>query len=277
MKIKRKKEDGAFAIEAVMGLTFFMLSVLAIMLMSLIIRVESQLQYAVDQTAKEMSSYYYILDAVGVAKYTSGSAGASAEETKNINDLIDNVLSFSSEADDMAGTMSNMDTIDISQIGQMSGNVEQMATTANDMWGNITAIRDDPKGQIMATLSVFAHSLGNKTMSYFVTPFLCRMLMPKYLAGDYESTNEYLENLGIEGGIDSIDFSHSSLLGDGRTIKIVAVFKLNTKKITFGVLDTDIIFRKTAYTAAWVTPNDSGEIKSIYDAYSSGNTQNAEE
>lgn len=268
-----KKEEGAFAIEAVLGLTFFMLAILSLMMVSLILRIEANMQYAVDQTAKELSSYYYLLDAVDIAKYTSGNAGSDAAAgAAKANKLIDNVISFSDAAGDVGTSISDMENISIDSIGQIDpSNYQELYSTANQLWNSVKDMSNDPSGQVKAVISIFAHSLGNGAMSYYVTPYLCRMLMPNYLTGDLESTNKYLDSIGIEGedgqtGIEKIDFTHSTLLADGRTIKIVAIYKLNTKKLTFGMLDTDLYFEQTAVTAAWIEPNGD-ELKSIADAY----------
>lgn len=276
LSFNAKREDGAFAIDTVLGLTFFMLAILSLMMVSLIIRIEANMQYAVDQTAKELSSYYYLLDAVDIAKYTSGDAGNDADEgAEKANKLIDNVINFSSAAGDVGTSISDMESISIESIRQIdTSDYEELYSTANQLWNSVKDMSNDPSGQVKAVISIFAHSLGNKAMSYYVTPYLCRMLMPNYLTGDLESTNEYLDSIGIVGedgqtGMERIDFTHSSLLADGRTIKIVAIYKLNTKKLTFGMIDTDLYFKQTAVTAAWVEPNESGELKSIADAYKS--------
>ena len=270
-----KKDEGAFAIEAVLGLTFFMLAILSLMMVSLILRIEANMQYAVDQTAKELSSYYYLLDAVDIAKYTSGNAGSDATAgAAKANKLIDNVISFSDAAGDVGTSISDMENISIDSIGKIDpSNYQELYSTANQLWYSVKDMSNDPSGQVKAIISIFAHSLGNKAMSYYVTPYLCRMLMPNYLTGDLDSTNKYLDSIGIEGedgqaGIEKIDFTHSSLLADGRTIKIVAIYKLNTKKLTFGMIDTDLYFEQTAVTAAWIEPNND-ELLSIADAYKS--------
>lgn len=231
------------------------------------------MQYAVDQTAKELSSYYYLLDAVDIAKYTSGNAGSDAAAgAAKANKLIDNVISFSDAAGDVGTSISDMENISIDSIGQIDpSNYQELYSTANQLWNSVKDMSNDPSGQVKAVISIFAHSLGNGAMSYYVTPYLCRMLMPNYLTGDLESTNKYLDSIGIEGedgqtGIEKIDFTHSTLLADGRTIKIVAIYKLNTKKLTFGMLDTDLYFEQTAVTAAWIEPNGD-ELKSIAEAY----------
>jgi hypothetical protein len=92
------------------------------------------------------------------------------------------------------------------------------------------------------------------------------MLMPKYISGNLDETNTYLESVGIENGLEGVDFTYSSLLQDGRSINVVAVYKLNTKKLTFGLLDMNLCFKQTASTAAWIEPKGD-TLTTIADAY----------
>ena len=280
MKLSKfKSETGAMAIEAVLGLTFFMLAIISVMMMSLIIRLQATMQYAVDQTAKQLSSYYYLLDAAEVAKYTSGYAGDDIEEdVEKTNKIINNVVDFAGEAGNASKDLQNLNKLDFDNI---KGDAIAMKSTAQELWQNVKALKDDPKGQMKAVITIFARSLGNKALSYYVTPYLCRMIMPNYISGDLKSTEKYLDNIGVKGddgqtGMDMIDFTKSSLLADGRTIKIVAIYRLNTKKLTFGMIDTDLVFQQSAVSAAWVEPNESGSLQSIGGAYQNNNKKVSE-
>lgn len=61
-----KSETGSFTVEATLTLTLFMFAFLAIMSLSTIARIEGITQYAINQTAKEISQYYYIADKAGL-------------------------------------------------------------------------------------------------------------------------------------------------------------------------------------------------------------------
>ena len=63
---KVKNESGSFTVEATLTLTLFMIAFLAIMSLSTIARIEGITQYAINQTAKEISQYYYIADKAGL-------------------------------------------------------------------------------------------------------------------------------------------------------------------------------------------------------------------
>ena len=63
--------------------------------------------------------------------------------------------------------------------------------------------------------------------------------------------------LQIDGGFEGIDFLSSDILGDGKTIKIVAIY--NIKINAFGFLDRTLKIRQEARTLAWL-PVDVDEI-----------------
>lgn len=65
--MNNKGEKGSFTIEAILSLSIFMFSFVAIVSLATIAKVESTTQYAIDQVAKEISQYYYLAERVGLA------------------------------------------------------------------------------------------------------------------------------------------------------------------------------------------------------------------
>ena len=264
MKQHSRSETGAFAIDAVFGITIFLMVVLSLIFMSLIIKVQSNIQYALNQTAKEISGYYYLLDKAGIAAITSGS---SSNGVKDIDQTVGYVLDFADSADTMADKYS--DEITHLSEGELSiedlkninlDDVKQLHEQAGKIGSQIETLAGDPKSQIKGILSVFAKTMVNKGLSYYVTPLLCRAIMPRYLGGDKASTDKMLDTSGI-GSIDKIDFSQSQLLTDKRSIKLVAAYKLNASSFTFGLVDEEMIFRQVASTAAWIAPDEKNTYK----------------
>ena len=91
---------------------------------------------------------------------------------------------------------------------------------------------------------------------------LFRAVFAECVAGSRAEADEYLMNLaGIT--TDDIDFHYSSVLSDGKTVEIVAVYDVKLR--TFGLFGKNGITMKmknTAVTSAWVTGNgqeDDGE------------------
>lgn len=54
----------------------------------------------------------------------------------------------------------------------------------------------------------------------------------------------------IEGGFSGIDFSKSNILGDGKTITVVAIYEIKVN--TFGLVDKRLNICQEAQTAAWL-------------------------
>lgn len=249
MRTLLKKDTGAIAIEAVLGMFIFAVAILAIMFMSLMVRVQSTMQYALGQTAKEISGYCYVIDKLGLAFGTS----TNDDSVKKANDVIGTAIEFSSEADDVLGSIDFSNGVSFDDVKNIAES--DMPKLAKDLYGDVEALSGDLKGQLKGTLVILMKSMLKEGMSNYVAPYVCKTVMPKYISGDVDSTNEMLEAMGIEGGLDKLDFSKSSLLSDGRTIQIVVVYKLNTKKLTLGMVDQDLYFKQVATTAAWVQPD----------------------
>ena len=264
MKAMNNNDRGAFSIDAILGLTMFMMSIIAIMFMALIIRVQANMQYALGQTAKEISCYYYLMDKLGIDSITSGDVNPDTQ--KNINDLnktVGSILDFSSSASNITDGMDFSDGISISDLQKLEGetNLATLAEQAKDVGKNLKTYtqKGTATDQLKAVIQVFGKSMVSRSFSYYVAPLVCEALMPKYLtaSGDID---EYYESIGINP--DSVDFSDTQLLFDGRSIKLVVEYELDTEKLTFGMYKGKLKFRQVATTAAWIQPN-GGSKKSI--------------
>lgn len=218
------KVKGAFAIETLISVTIFMMAILALMMFTVIIRTEARMQYALNQTAKEISSYYYVLDKTGLG------FGVKNDD-KNVGDM-----------NKLIGGVSNLtETV---ETGNWS--IDDFSNI-NDIY---QLIKD--KAPLTVIKSVFQYAAANAAndqISKLIAPPLCQALMPKYIAGD--NTDKYLQSMGVGNSIEDVNFSQSNFMGDGKSINLVAVYKINTKSITFGMIDQELVICQTASVKAW--------------------------
>lgn len=141
----------------------------------------------------------------------------------------------------------------------VSSNIQNSNITVGEAVENICGLPDtdstdaydtDGAGIIGGLIDAFT---GDITICGIAAEPFCKLIIPRYIAGDRKSSDEYLKKLaGIT--VDDIDFRHSSLLKDGKTIEIVAVYNVYLK--TFGLFGKDGIrlsMKNTAATAAWCT------------------------
>ena len=228
---------------------FFAIAVLSIMFMSLIVRAQSMVQYAISQAAKEISGYYYIVDKLGLAQFTSGKSGADVSDLNGFigqaDSIIKNAVSFSDSEENSTSIELHLNQIDADSVKAAADSLKKL---------NI-------KDQLTGTLSIVARSLIQENVSKFVAPLVCKTVVPKYMGGSRNAADARLEALGIDG-IDSIDFSWSSFLRDGRTIQVVAIYEMDLSKLSLGMVDGKIKFKQVATTAAWVKP-DGEKIVSV--------------
>ncbi len=268
---RKRNEDGTISIDAVISITIFMLSILAIMMFSLIAQTQSMIQFALGQTAKEISGYYYMLDKIGLTQITSG----KTQEAEDVDAVISNVFDFSTDIDSarqdaqqLIEYSKDLDNLDIQEMKNLSNvtiaDIEKTKNDAKVLKASIEKVGEDPVGQLKAIYSVFAKTMLNKGLSYIIAPCVCRALMPRYLGGDREKANEKLKTMGIENGLEGLDFSQTELLADGRSIKLIVIYRLNPETATLGMLklpgELGIPVRQVACTAAWIKPDGQNTI-----------------
>mgnify|MGYP004536903303 FL=1 len=217
------KVKGAFAIETLISVTIFMMAILALMMFTVIIRTEARMQYALNQTAKEISSYYYVLDKTGLGFGVKGN-----RNVEDMNKLIDGVSNLTKE--EKTGNWKIDDFSNINDIYQL--------------------IKDKDPLTVIKSVFQYAAATGiNSKISELIAPPLCQALMPKYIAGD--NTDKYLQSMGVGNSIEDVNFSQSDFMGDEESINLVAVYKINTKSITFGMIDQELTICQTASVKAW--------------------------
>ena len=276
-----RNEAGAIAIEASLGIFFFLLSICCIMFFSQFARLESKMQYAVSQTAKELSMYYYVLSALGLDEYTTN-VPQDDKDRVDLNNTIEALSDFMGDVDDAANIEWDFSSLEKAFESGKNGKetAEELYGSGSKLLEQLKVIGEDPVGKIKVILRMIVSSGFKK---HVIAPLLCRELLPKYLTGGEKDIDEYLKNYGVENGINDLDFSYSSLLDDGRSIRIAVVYKVNTKKLTFGLIDSDIILRQVAVTAAWATPNPDAEhpdgknIKTIAGSVKQNSNENADD
>lgn len=262
---KIKRETGSFTVEATLTLTSFMIAFLAIMSLSTIARIEGITQYAINQTAKEISQYYYIADKAGLIDTKEGNS-----DFKQIDSLINTVSSLSDATEEGAkeveGALSSKDIEEIlNKYEELPGTVENVEAAAVELSNNIEAILDDPKAIITSLTSAFAQKAANEAMSKIIAQPLCKSLVPKYITPD-GNASDFLKKMGVVDGIDGMDFRLSNFLSDKRSINIVVVYEVELNG--FGVFNRTLVIKQTASTAAWVkgqTLEQVAQSKSIWD------------
>jgi len=246
---KVKNESGSFTVEATLTLTLFMIAFLAIMSLSTIARIEGITQYAINQTAKEISQYYYIADKAGLI-YTKDD-NSSFEQVDSLINAVSSLTDATEEgAKEVEGALSTKNVEDILKTYEgLPGTVENVEAAATELSNSIESILDDPKAIITSLTSAFTKQGANEIMAKIIAQPLCKALVPKYIAPS-DDADALLEKMGVINGIDGMDFRLSNFLSDGRSVNIVVVYEVELNG--FGIFNKTLVIKQTASTAAWV-------------------------
>ncbi len=175
-------DSGSYSVEGAFSITIFTVCLLAAFSILSIIRVELEVQDAINQTAIELSQYTYAVGKV-----------VPLSDTEN-------------DATDLGGTLQTIF-------------MEQAREAA-------------------------AEGIGAP---------LAKSLAKKHFSRDEWET--WLQEQGIEGGYAAVDFSGTSILGDGKTISITVTYPLQVQ--TYGLFSKQLTICQTAETLALLPENAS--------------------
>lgn len=267
--MRSRGERGSFTIEAALVLPLFMFAFMAIASLAIAAKVEASTQYAIDQTAKEISRYCYIASKANLLAEKSD----TDERIGKIDDAIGAAFDFGNVLGDTAGNyipsggagskdfitqLTDMASgLDAQQLqddfGKVSESAQQLYTAGSELL-------KDPKGAISALAQLVAKKAVPTIVSRVIANPLCKALVPKYITSNSDA-DELFERWGVEGGLDGLDFSMSTFLTDGRSVNVVVVYKLKVNG--YGFFDQVIMVKQTASTAAWLAGEKTPKLSEV--------------
>lgn len=234
--MKSKREKGALTVEACIALTIFLMVFVTILYIMRIVFAYGIMQHALNQTAKEFSTYSYYYAVSGMADingqiHSSTAAGVASfdENVSNIVNVYDSFNTLGGSVKEAGENASNGDLSGtLASLQSVSGNYEDFKESAGAAGNTIKSIVNDPVAAIKSVGSVFL-SGGNESAKTFLCGEISRSLMSKYISGNgYDAANTRLKNLRIAGGLDDVDFSASEFWSSGapNEIKLVVCYTI---------------------------------------------------
>lgn len=259
-------QKGSITLEAALGLGIFIFAFVMLLSLALYTTIENRTQYAINQTAREISQYYYVLARAGLVSSSDNSG------LDGLDDTIDSAFGLANAIGDGYNDTSKLKSqVTAEGEGNLSSDdIDALVTGLPDVAGDVMEIKaqsaafmtngqnlfDDPKAVIRALAQSALQSAGTALLSKVIAQPLCQALSKKYFATGEKSADEVLNNWGIlnqagdaPGGMAGLDFGMSTFLLDGRSINVVVVYKVES--IIPSVFPHDHYVYQTASTAAW--------------------------
>lgn len=228
---KTQKISGSITLEASIFLVAFILFYMAFMDLVQIARAQVILQYSINEVAKEVSQCSYILTKTGIVEKRVATASAADQFKGQTTDLVNAVK-------DLGSTLSN------------GGDVVGAANHAGNLASNYFSDTDELASNI---LSLIKSSGANITSNYIIQELVESNVKQQLEGMTMKDVDTYLENLGIEGGFSSLDFSKSNWCqtstGGMPDLEVTVVYQIH---FNLGFIELEPrTYKLTAKTALW--------------------------
>lgn len=263
-------QRGSATIEAVIGFTAFLFAIFTILGLVNFCRAQMLVSSAVDTAAKELSQYAYFYEMSGLQKF-EGKLDKNASVGKNnineiigtvdklyssINGAVDQTIQEKTNVENMmAAGKVDMQTLEnaITGIENSVEGVKQGIAGVSNMIGDIG---NDPLIYMRSIVALIG-SEGMEAAKRVVAVPLARAFVSKYLGEDTDAANAKLKSLGIEGGLDSMNFNLSKFFSDDKhqDIEITVFYKVKLLQVfDWVVLEANV--SKVASCRAWLGGDD---------------------
>lgn len=187
---RRNREQGSITLEASIFLVLFIVFYMAMMGLIQIARAQVILQYAANETAREISQYSYVLTKTGIVDKRVSTSSQAAAFTANATQLLDDI-------EKVGNTLSTGEGL-----GELPGTIEQAGQHAESLLGDTDALMDN--------IFSLIKTKGTDMLSSLVIEELVKGVVKEQIEGmSAKGADTYLQDLGIDGGIEGMDFSGS--------------------------------------------------------------------
>lgn len=257
-------QRGSLTVEAAIVLVAFIFGYAGIVAVTSFIRAQMIIQYSITQTAKEISSYCYIVSLTGLMEDSGNLNQEAGKFKKDTDHVIDTVVKLYDAidqgsthiSDSVAVIPENEDLASLAASIQDTKDVtyeefQNMMAAANTMIETGGDYFQEPKKILKGLGTVAKDTAFSKVKSYLVAAPISKALVREqiFLYGTDSKGRDVLEQLGVVGGLDGLNFTGSTLFNDGKTIVVQVSY---TMKVEYpGFNQKEFHFIQSASTKAW--------------------------
>lgn len=214
--MKEKEQKGSVVIEATIALTTFMFAVVIILSIVNICLVQARVGVMINNAAKDISQYTYIYGLLGLNNQEATVNGKASKAKEQIDTTISGLTDVSET------------------IGNMSDLFNSFTSDAEFQDSFVALLKGEIIGDAKSVV-------GNQ---------LVKAMIKERLSTSETDPDAYLKRMGIEGGLNDIDFSGSVLCYAGQPdIKIIAKYPVHVIKLLN--IDVTYNFTQCAATKGW--------------------------
>lgn len=187
IKEKEKREKGSITLEASIFLVIFIVFYLIMMDFIQIARAQVILQYAANEAAREISQYSYVLTKTGIVEKRVSTSSQAAAFTADATSLLE----------------------DIEEVGNAISSGVGVAGAAQQAGQHVYDFFSDPDA-LMNNIFSLIKTEGANMLNSMVTEAIVEGIVEEQIENmSAKGADQYLKDLGIEGGMSGLNFSGS--------------------------------------------------------------------
>lgn len=261
------RQKGSAAIEAILSFVGFLFVIFTILNIVNFCRAQTLISNAVDTAAKEMSQYSYFYEISGLQKFSNelssradGGASTLNEVVNNVDNLyqsvtgaVDNTIDRTTEITNAIESGSgDIETIK-GQLSSIQTDVQSVETALNLMDASIEGIMSNPVLYLKSIVAVAGNEGLDLLKSHAIAAPLAKALTAKHFGSTTSEASEYLEALGVVGGLEEMNFKMSTIFASEtpNEIHIVVYYKLKINQILEWA-QLEAVICKEAVAVAWL-------------------------
>lgn len=259
--MRPKHSKGSITVEAAIVVPVFICIIMSIVLLIRVVYIQGVMQHAINETAREISTYSYIYSISGLQK-----AHDNTQEKLDENNQLEEYFSQAVEAYNAVGksvaeapdSIENLTTEDIKQIKDRLDSLENSFNVSREEVLQITKLIGDIFKEPKKAFISMAYLIGDGSFNAFKTMYISEpvtsIFVKKFLDQDGIDAHTRLIRLSVVDGFDGLDFSQSKLFEDNKTVDIVVRYRIKNILPIKIIPDINLIQRSTV--KAWLDGED---------------------
>lgn len=236
------QERGSLTVEALLFLIPFMCAFLTLVNIARFVQAEVLIHHAITQTAKQISTYSYVMTKTGISVMMQKTNEKSKKFQADTKKTVDSVVGFFGAVGELGN--GNPESI--------PGNIVNVAEKAKEADAAVTDYFNDPK-EIMYGALAMAKSEVRGTAMTWVAGSITKTYVRQSILKISDDPDQYLKAIGIVDGMAGLDFSESEWMTNGAgkgNVDIVVTYKM--KNLLFPDFDLgEHEFCQCASTLTW--------------------------
>lgn len=258
-----KNQKGSVTIEAVVSFTAFLFLIFTILGVINYCKVQTEVSLAVDNTAKELSQYSYFYKMSGLDKLNDSLAVAGNTAAEKIDPVIGATdgffQSFGAVKSGVQGLQTEIegDQTKIDNIKNILNNIKTdavgMQQASEALAAEMGNISESPVEYLKCLAALAGTEAFNLAKSHVIAAPIAKAFTAKHFGSNNEEINNNLKKLGIEQGLDGLNFKLSQIFAYPNTDEIHLVVYYDVKLFDFFGIDTKVTLCKESVVRAWLS------------------------